>query len=93
MIRRCVCVLPAFVVLAALIALPAMADDKSEKKSSDCGTITKTICVPEYTTEKRMVERCEYKNEQRTKEVRVYEAKHKARTGVIAATERQLSTA
>jgi hypothetical protein len=32
-------------------------------------------------------------DEQRAKEVRAYEAKHKARAGVIAATERQLSTA
>ena len=32
-------------------------------------------------------------DEQRTKEVRAYEAKHKARAGVIAATERQLSKA
>jgi hypothetical protein len=32
-------------------------------------------------------------DEQRAKQVRAYEAKHKARTGVIAATERQLSTA
>ena len=69
MIRRCVCILPAFAVLAALIALPAMADDKSEKSSDSakCGTITKTICCPEYTTEKRTVECCEYKNEQRTR--------------------------
>src|SRR6476620_7236545 len=74
MIRRCVCVLPAFAVLAALLALPPMADDKSEKSgdSAKCGTITKTICCPEYTTEKRTVERCEYTHEQRTKEGTCY---------------------
>ena len=55
MIRRCFCVLPAVVVLAASIVLPAKADDKS-CESPKCGTMTKTICCPEYTTEKRTVE-------------------------------------
>ena len=65
MIRRCLCVLPA-VVLAASIVVPAKADDKC-CESPKCGTMTKTICVPEYTTEKRTVESCEYTTEQRTR--------------------------
>src|SRR4051794_39823679 len=72
MIRRCFCVLPAVVVLAALSSAPVFAGDDKGSDGGKCGTITKTICCPEYTTEKRTVECCVYKNEERTREVTCY---------------------
>ena len=37
-----------------------------------CGTVTKTVYEPEYTTEKRTVERYEWYKKSSTKEVTVY---------------------
>ena len=74
MIRPRFYMVPALVVLAALFASPAMAGEDKGKgsDSGNCGTITKTICCPEYTTEKRTVDCTEYKTEQRTREITCY---------------------
>ena len=73
MIRPRFYMVPAVLVLAMSVAALAGEDKKEEKKGdSGCGTITKTICCPEYTTEKRTVECTEYKNEERTREVTCY---------------------
>src|SRR5690349_3421567 len=93
MIRRCLCLVPAVVLLVSMAATPAWAhrghgsdgsgsccDNGCDsdcgngcgESNGGCGTMTRTVYQPEYTTEKRMVERCEWVREERSREITVY---------------------